>query len=155
MVKEKFNLESTDVLYEYLSKFNELQLKEFYTVMVHYWLSKKWFISNTSFMRLWTKFNDICWKEKKGFPNPYKARTKLVKYCQKHPFYFIDIIPPKTVAMMFVQHLDKKLSLLAKVVELIYNKGLRETFEYINKEFELKEDIDSLVKISEELIKNT
>ena len=155
MVKEKFNLESTDVLYEYLGKFNERQLKEFYTVMVHYWLSKKWFISNTSFMRLWLKFNEMCWKTKKGFPDPRNPSKKLTKYCQAHPYYFIDILPPKTVAMMFVQHLDKKLSLLAKVVELIYNKGLRETFEYINKEFEFKEDIDSLVKISEELIKNT
>lgn len=154
MINKKINLESTEILYEYLSKFNERQLKEFYTVIAHYWLNKKWFISNTSFMRLWVEFNEMCWKAQKGFPDPYKSSKKLIRYCQAHPYYFIDILPTKTVAMMFVQHLDKKLSLLAKVVELIYNKGLRETFDHINKEFKFKEDIESLVKISEELIKS-
>ena len=65
MVKEKFNVESAEVLYEYLSKFNKLQLKQFYNVLVHYWLTYKWFISNRNFVRLWNKFNDICWKAKK------------------------------------------------------------------------------------------
>jgi hypothetical protein len=106
-------------------------------------------------MHLWCKLNELCWEDKKGFPNPFKPSKKLTKYCQDHPYYFIDIIPPEMVGKLFVQYLDKKLDLLAKVVELIYRKGLRETFEYINKEFEFKEDIDSLVKNSEDLIKNT
>ena len=115
-------------------------------VLVHYWLTYKWFVSNRNFVRLWNKFNDICWKAKKGFPNPYKAPIKLTKYCQTHPYYFIDIIPPRMVSKLFYQHLDDKIDILAGVAERIYSKDMRSVFEYLKETFSLDGDVDEMVE---------
>ena len=148
----KFNEESMATLYEYLTKFDRLQLKQFYNILVYYWLNFRYFISSRSFYSLWCKFNDICAKKNKEFPNPYKDINELKRYCQEHPYYFIDMIPPRTVSRLFFQHLDDKIDILAGVAERIYTKDMRSVFEYLKETFSLNGDVDEMIKVSEKQI---
>ena len=139
-------------LYEYLSKLEKAQLKAFYGMLVHYWVTQKAFISKQNFFNLWCELNVLCHEIDEGFPdiNDYE----LVKsYCHKHPYYFIDILDTEQVIKLFCEYLDDRIDIITTVAQKLDTEGIRGACECVNEALGISEDIDELVTEIEKHIK--
>ena len=133
-------------LKEKLLKLDNRQFKLFYGMLVHYWVKKKYFISNQNFLNLWCELNELCSEVDEGFPDPYDDRELMKSYCQEHPFYFIDILDSEPVINLFCQHFNHSVDLLIGLAQRLDTRGLRAAYEFIIKEFEMVDnDIDKLI----------
>ena len=139
-------------LYEYLSKLDKAQLKVFYGMLVHYWVTQKAFISKQNFFNLWCELNVLCHEINEGFPDI--TDHELIKsYCHQHPYYFIDILDTGIVAKLFCEYLDDRLDILAAMVQKLDTEGIRAACECVNEALGMSEDIDELVAEIEKHIK--
>ena len=141
------------VLKSDLQQFNKQQLKIFYSILVHYWVTHKFFISRQNIFNLWCELKYLSAQFDESFPEPYDDCELIKSFCQAHPFYFIDILSPDVVIERFCEHLDNQLDVLSSVVKRIHTGDLRAVYEYISRALELSENIDELVEQTEEYIK--
>jgi hypothetical protein len=141
------------VLKSGLQQLNRQQLKTFYSILAHYWVTHKFFISRQNFYNLWCELNYLSAQFDESFPEPYDDCELIKSFCQAHPFYFIDILSPDIVIDLFCQYLNKQLDVLSSVVKRLHTGDLRTVYEYINRALELSENIDELVEQTEEYIK--
>lgn len=139
---------------EAVVKLDARQFKLFYSILVHYWVKQKAFISKQSFLNLWCELNVICSEVDERFPDPYYDRELIKSYCQAHPYYFIDIIDLELVKMLFCEHCDDRLDILAYVVDKLDTEGLWAAYACSNKALGLNENIDELVCETEKWMKN-
>ena len=146
--KEKIKLK------ESLLKLDKRQLKLFYGMIVHYWVKNKYFISKQNFFNLWCELNKLCHEVDEGFPEPHDDRELLKSYCFEHPYYFIDILEPKLVINLFCEHFDNRIDILAIVANKLGTEGLKAAYESSNKALGLSENVDELIKESEEHLKD-
>ena len=137
------------VLKEDLLKLDKRQLKLFYSVLVHYRLKNKSFISKQNFCNLWCELNELCSDADEGFPDPYGGRELLKSFCQAHPFYFIDRLAPELIIDLFCEHFDDRLDVLATAVHKLRTEGLWAAYACSDKALGLAEDIDELVAETE------
>ena len=135
-------------LKERLLNLDKRQFKLFYGMIVHYWVKKKYFISNQNFLNLWCELNDFCSEVDGGFPDPYDDRELLKSYCQSHPYYFIDILDPGLITDLFCEYLDDRLNILVAIVDKLTTEDLWVSYEYSNRVLGLDEDVARLVKES-------
>ncbi len=133
------------ILKDELLKLDKRQLKLFYSVLVHYWLKNKSFISKQNFFNLWCELNELCSEVDEGFPEPHDDHQLLKSFCQAHPFYFIDILDTGLVIKFFCEHLDNKLDILATTANKLRTGDLRAAYECCNEALGMAEDIDKLV----------
>ena len=140
------------ILKDELLKLDKRQLKLFYSVLVHYWVKNKSFISKQNFFNLWCELNEFCSEVDEGFPEPHDDHELLKSYCQAHPFYFIDILDPRLVIKLFCEHLDNKVDILAAVVNKLRTDGLRAAYAYSNETLSMAEDVERLVLEAEAYI---
>ena len=139
-------------LYEYLSKLDKAQLKAFYGMLVHYWVTQKAFISKQNFFNLWCELNVLCHEVDEGFPDI--TDHELIKsYCHQHPYYFIDILDTGIVAKLFYQYLDDRLDVLTTVAQKLDTGGIWAACECVNEALGMSEDIDELITEIEKHIK--
>ena len=137
-------------LKEGLLKPNERQLKLFYGMLVHAWVSRKAFISTQNFYNLWCELNALCSEADEGFPNPYDDHESLRSFCHTHPYYFIDILNPELVTNLFCQSFDDRLAVLIEVVDKLRTGGLRAAYEYLNAILKLTDNIEESITQAEE-----
>ena len=139
-------------LYEYLSKLDKAQLKVFYGMLVHYWVTQKAFISKQNFFNLWCELNVLCHEINEGFPDI--TDHELIKsYCHQHPYYFIDILDTGIVIKLFCEYLDDRLDILAAMVQKLDTEGIRGACECVDEALGLDENVDELAADIEEHIK--
>ena len=141
------------ILKDELLKLDKKQLKLFYSVLVHYWLKNKSFISKQNFFNLWCELNELCSEVDEGFPEPHDDHELLKSFCQAHPFYFIDILDTGLATKLFCEYLDNKIDILATVVNKLRTGGIKAAYEYSNKVLDLGEDVDKLAMEAEEYVK--
>ena len=135
-----------------LMKLDKRQLKLFYSVLVHYWVKNKSFISKQNFFNLWCELNEYCCEADEGFPDPHDDHHLTTSFCQAHPFYFIDMLEPGLVIKLFCDHLDNKIDILIKVANKLSTGDLRAAYECCNEALGMNEDIDNLVLETEAYI---
>ena len=140
-------------LKEKLLKLDNRQFKLFYGMLVHYWVKRKYFISDQNFLNLWCELNKLCSEVDESFPDPYDDQELLKSYCQSHPYYFIDILEPELIADLFCEYLDDCLNILVAIIDKLTTGDLQASYEYSNKALGLNEDVDELVKESLEHLK--
>jgi hypothetical protein len=136
-------------LKEYMSRLDTQQFKLLYSIIVHYWVKTKAFISEQNFLNLWCELNFICSEVDERFPDPYYDRELIKSYCQAHPYYFIDILDLSLIINLFCEHLDDRLDVLIQVLEKLDTEGLWAAYAYSNKALGLNENIDELVSGTE------
>jgi hypothetical protein len=141
-------------LKEYLLKLNTRQFKLFYSMLVHYWVTQKAFMSNQNFLNLWCELNLLCSQVDESFPDPYYDRQLIKSFCQAHPYYFIDILDLKLIVELFCEHCDDRLDVLATIANKLHMDGLKAAYEYSNKALSLSENTDELVQQTEEHMKS-
>ena len=141
------------ILKDELLKLDKIQLKLFYSVLVHYWIRNRSFISKRNFFNLWCELNEYCCEVDDGFPDPHDDHHLTTFFCQAHPFYFIDMLEPGLVIKLFCDHLDNKIDILATAVNKLRTGGIKAAYEYSNKALGFGEDVDKLVMEAEEYIK--
>lgn len=132
-------------LKEYMSRLDAQQFKLLYSIIVHYWVKTKAFISEQNFLNLWCELNFICSEVDESFPDPYYDRELIKSYCQAHPYYFIDILDLSLIINLFCEHCDDRIDVLIQVIDKLDTEGLRAAYAYSNKVLGLGEDIDELV----------
>ena len=140
-------------LKEKLLKLDNRQFKLFYGMIVHYWVKKKYFISDQNFLNLWCELNELCSEVDEGFPDPYDDRELLKSYCQSHPYYLIEILDPGLITDLFCEYLDDRLNILVAILDKLTTGDLRASYEYSNKMLGLHEDADGMVTESLEHLK--
>ena len=140
------------ILKDELLELDKRQLKLFYSVLVHYWVKNKSFISKQNFFNLWCELNELCSEVNEGFPEPHDDHKLLKSYCQAHPFYFIDILDPWIVTKLFCEHLDNKVDILIKVANKLSTGDLRASYECCNEALGMNENVDNLVLETEAYI---
>ena len=140
------------ILKDELLELDKRQLKLFYSVLVHYWVKNKSFISKQNFFNLWCELNELCSEVDEGFPEPHNDYKLLKSYCQAHPFYFIDILDPRLVIKLFCEHLDSKVDVLIEVANKLSTGGLRAAYECCNEALGMNGDVDNLVLETEAYI---
>ena len=145
------NIRST--LKDNLTKLNQYQLKLFYGMLVHYWAEYKYFISRQSFKNLWCELNYLCSIVDECFPDPFDDYELLRSYCHAHPYYFIDILSPEIISVLFCEHLDDRLDTLALMANKLATEGLWAAYESSNKALGLSKNIEELVSNAEEHLK--
>ena len=141
------------ILKDELLKLDKKQLKLFYSVLVHYWLKNKSFISKQNFFNLWCELNELCSEVDEGFPEPHDDHELLKSFCQAHPFYFIDMLEPGLVINLFCEYLDNKVDILATVINKLRTGGIKAAYEYSNEALGFSEDVEKLVIEAEESVK--
>ena len=141
------------ILKDELLKLDKIQLKLFYSVLVHYWIRNRSFISKRNFFNLWCELNEYCCEVDDGFPDPHDDHHLTTSFCQAHPFYFIDMLEPGLVIKLFCDHLDSKIDILTTAVNKLRTGGIKAAYEYSNKALGFGEDVDKLVMEAEEYIK--
>ena len=137
----------------HLRVLNKEKLKQLFAMIIHYWARYKFFISSQSFLNLWCKLNQLCHDIDESFPDPHDEHELVKDYCKAHPYYFIDILPPKMVISLFRKHFDDKLDILATMVQKLDTEGLRAACECVNVALGLDENVDELVAEIEKHIK--
>ncbi len=140
------------ILKEELLKLDKRQLKLFYSVLVHYWLKNKSFISKQNFFNLWCELNELCNEVDEGFPEPHDDHQLLKSFCQAHPFYFIDILDPGLVIKLFCEYLDNKIDILATAANKLRTEDLRAAYGCCNEALGIAEDVEKLVLETEAYI---
>ena len=141
-------------LKEYMSRLDARQFKLFYSILVHYWVKEKAFISKQNFFNLWCELNLICSEVDESFPDPYDDHELLKSYCQAHPYYFIDILDLGHIINLFCEHFDDRLDILEQVIFKLDTEGLWAAYACCNEALGLSENIDELVAGTEEWMKN-
>lgn len=141
------------ILKDELLKLNKRQLKLFYSVLVHYWIRNRSFISKQNFFNLWCQLNEYCCESDESFPDPHDDQHLMTSFCQSHPFYFIDILDPGLVINLFCEHFDNKIDILAMVVKKLHTGGIKAAYEYSNQALGFEEDVEKLVMEAEEYVK--
>lgn len=131
-----------------MSRLDAQEFKLFYSILVHYWVKQKAFISNQNFVNLWCELNLICSQVDESFPDPYD-RELIKSYCQTHPYYFIDIIDLNLVKNLFCEYLDDRLDIQIQVIDKLDTEGLWAAYAYSNEALSLDENIDELVSGTE------
>ena len=140
------------ILKDELLKLDKRQLKLFYSVLVHYWVKNKSFISKQNFFNLWCELNELCSEVDEGFPEPHDDNELLKSFCQAHPFYFIDILDTGLVIKLFCEYLDNKIDILANVVNKLRTGGLEAAYACCNEALGITEDVEKLVLETEAYI---
>ena len=140
------------ILHDELLKLDKRQLKLFYSVLVHYWVKNKSFISKQNFFNLWCELNELCCEVDESFPDPHDDHHLTTSFCQAHPFYFIDMLEPGLVIKLFCDYLDNKLDILITVAKKLHTEDLRAVYEYCNEAMGMDENIDELVSGTEEYV---
>ena len=135
-----------------LERMDKEEFKLFFSILTHYWVKLKAFISSQSFVNLWCELNLICSDVDEGFPDPYD-RELIKSYCQEHPFYFIDILDLRLVIKLFCANLDDRLDVLIKVLDKLDTDGLWAAYACCNEALGMSENIEELVQLTEEKIK--
>ena len=121
------------ILHDELLKLDKRQLKLFYSVLVHYWVNNKSFISKQNFFNLWCELNELCCEADESFPNPHDDHHLTTSFCQAHPFYFIDMLEPGLVITLFCEYLDNKLDILITVAKKLHTGDLRAHMSLVTK----------------------
>ena len=140
-------------LKEHMSRLDTQQFKLFFSILVHYWVKHKVFISSRNFFNLWCELNLICSEVDESFPDPYN-RNLIKSYCQAHPYYFIDILDLEFVINLFCEHLDDKLDILIQVINKLDTEGLWAAYAYSNEALGFTECIDELVYETEKWMRD-
>ena len=147
------SVKNKDILQENLTKLDKHQLKLFYSILVHYWVKYKYFISKQNFFNMWCEFNQICSEVDDTFPSPYDDNELLKSFCQSHPFYFIDALDPEIVKRLLCQHLDDRIDILSDIAQRLHTGDLMASYEYSNNALGLSENIEKLVSETEKFVK--
>ena len=134
-------------------RLNKHQFKLFYTMLVHYWVRYKFFISKQGFFNLWCELNELCHDTEEGFPEPHDDHKLMLSYCVEHPYYFIDILNRELVINLFCEHLEDKIDILARMVKMLGTGGLRAAYAYSNKALELTENIEDMILETEQYVR--
>ena len=137
-----------------MSRLDTQQFKLFYSILVHYWVKHKVFISSQNFLNLWCELNLICSEVDESFPDSYYDRELVKSYCQAHPYYFIDILDLRLIINLFCEHCDDRLDILTQIINKLDTEGLRAAYAYSNEALSLSENIDELVPRTEEWMYN-
>jgi hypothetical protein len=132
-------------LKEYMSKLNTQQFKLLYSIIVHYWVKKKAFISKQNFFNLWCELNLLCSEVDESFPDPYYDHALIKSFCQAHPYYFINILDLGFIKNLFCEYCDDRLDVLIKVINKLDTEGLWAAYACCNEALGLDENIDKLV----------
>ena len=140
------------ILKDELLKLDKRQLKLFYSVLVHYWIRNRAFISKQNFFNLWCELNEYCSEVDESFPDPHDDHHLTTSFCQAHPFYFIDMLAPEIVKNLFCEHMDNKIDILATVAKMLHTEGLRAAYEYCNEAMGMDENIEELVSGTEKYV---
>ena len=122
----------TNHLYEYLSKLNVLQFKQFYCLFVHYWTNCKCFISQQNLFNLWCELNQRCHESDESFPDQYDDHEVMKSFCMTYPYYFIDKLPIPLIANLFVLYIDSHIDVLLNVVKELYENNVYAACTYAN-----------------------
>ena len=141
------------ILKDALMKLDKRQLKFFFCLIVHYWLTDKSFISEQHLFNLWCELNEYCNEADESFPDPHDDHNLTTSFCQAHPFYFIDMLELELVINLFCEYLDSKIHILTKVVNQLGTEGIKAAYEYYNKVLDLNENIEELVVEAEKNVK--
>lgn len=143
------------ILKAHLKKLDKKGRKIFYSLLVHYWVNYKYFISKENFLELWRQFNCFCYNKSDNFPDPYDYDNikEVKRYCHEHPYYFIDILTPKIITNLFAEYLDDKIDVLSSIVQKLYEEDIRAACTYVNETLDLEENVDELVTAIEEHLK--
>ncbi len=141
------------ILHDELLKLDKRQLKLFYSVLVHYWVKNKSFISKQNFFNLWCELNELCCEVDESFPNPHDDHHLTTSFCQAHPFYFIDMLEPGLVINLFCEYLDNKIDILSTAVNKLRIGGIKAAYEYSNEALGFSEDVEKLVIEAEDSVK--
>lgn len=141
-------------MYKSLSKLNTTKFKFFYCILVYYWASHKYFISNQNFFNLWCELNQYCHEIDEGFPNQYNDYEEIKTFCQSHPYYFIDKLPIDLIAKLFAEYVDNHIDILLNIVKILYETDVRTAYTYANKSLGLNESVDILVSETIDHIKS-
>ena len=136
-------------LKEYMSRLDTQQFKLLYSIIVHYWVKTKAFISEQNFFNLWCELNLICSEVDESFPDPYYDRELIKSYCQTHPYYFIDILDLRLIINLFCEHCDDSLNILIQLINKLDTEGLWAAYAYSNEALGLNESVDELVSETE------
>ena len=136
-----------------LLKLDNRQFKLLYGMLVHYWVKRKYFISDQNFLNLWCELNYLCYEVDESFPDPYDDRELLKSYCQSHPYYFIDILDSGLITDLFCEYLDDRLNILVAILDKLSTGDLWASYEYSNRVLGLSEDVEELVSDSLEHLK--
>ena len=102
---------------------------------------------------MWCELNKLCHEVDEGFPDPYDDHKLVKDFCIAHPFYFVDILSLKLVKSLFWRYIDKDLEVIIIAMRKLNTEGLRAAYECINEAMGLSEDVDELVRQTEENIK--
>jgi hypothetical protein len=140
-------------LKEYMSRLDTQQFKLLYSIIVHYWVKTKAFISEQNFLNLWCELNFICSEVDESFPDPYYDRELIKSYCQAHPYYFIDILDLSLIINLFCEHCDDRIDILIQVINNLNTEGLWAAYARCNEALGMSEKIEELVQLTEEKIK--
>ena len=85
------------ILKDELLKLDKGQLKLFYSVLVHYWIRNRSFISKQNFFNLWCQLNEYCCESDESFPDPHDDQHLMTSFCQSHPFLLNKFIKQKDI----------------------------------------------------------
>ena len=129
------------------------EFKLFYSILVHYWVNNKFFISKMNFFNMWCELNKLCHEVDESFPDQYDDHKLVKDFCIEHPFYFVDILSLKLVKSLFWRYMDKDLEVIIIAMRKLHREGLRAAYECINEAMGLSENIDELVQETEEHMK--
>lgn len=152
-MNNKFKNNTINPLYKYLNKLDIANFKIFYSILVHYWASYGYFISNQNFFNLWCELNQLCYELDESFPDPYDDHEKIKSFCKAYPYYFIDILPTNLIAKLFAEHIDNQIDILANIVNTLLEEDIRAAYTYANETLTLNESVDTLVSETLEHVK--
>ena len=108
-----------------MSRLDVQQFKLFFSVLTHYWVKQKVFISSRNFFNLWCELNELCHEMDESFPDPYD-RELIKSYCLSHPYYFIDILDLELIINLFCEYnLLSFLSIYGKLLPTNHAKNRR------------------------------
>ena len=137
------------ILHDELLKLDKRQLKLFYSILVHYWVKNKSFISKQNFFNLWCELNELCCEVDESFPDPHDDHRLTTSFCQAHPFYFIDMLEPGLVIKLLCEHFNAQLDILITVAKKLHTGDLKAVFEYCNEAMGMDGNVDELVSRTE------
>ena len=141
-------------LKRYMSRLDVQQFKLFFSVLTHYWVKQRAFISSRNFFNLWCELNELCHEMDESFPDPYNDCALIKSYCQARPYYFIDILDLELIINLFCEYCDDRLGILTQVINKLDTEGLRAAYAYANEALGLHENMDELVYETEKWMRN-
>ena len=140
-------------LYDYFCKLNPTQFKIFYAILVFCRTRNKSFIAMKKFFKLWCTLNELCHDLDETFPNQRIEAQALKKYCQAHPYYFIDRLSLEQVAHLFAKYCDQRRGVLGNLLQIIYEQDIKSAYQYVLDTFHLNNSAKTLATDLEKHIK--